>query len=75
MISPKNPMSIPVEFLRTLSRGDWNVLCANEGYLDAEQCARLWQMTDRQDVPPKRLQLLFDRADIMRIWPPRKERT
>jgi hypothetical protein len=74
MISaPKDPISIPVEFIRTLSRADRDVLFGNGGYLDAEQCARLWRMTDRQDVPPKRLQLLVDLADVMRVWPPSRQ--
>jgi hypothetical protein len=41
--------------------------------LNAEQCARLWRMLDRQDKPPTSLTLSVSRADVMKIWPPREK--
>ena len=66
-------ITIPIEFIRSLTRADWDKLLANNGVLDAEQCARLWRMTDHQDKPPSSLMLMFSREDVMRIWPPKPE--
>jgi hypothetical protein len=60
-------VAIPPNFF---SRDEFVALCANGGFLNAAQCARLWRMTDRQGVPPGRLQVLFNREDLMREFPP-----
>ncbi len=64
---------IPPAFFRAMSRDEFRQLCLNNGVLNAEQCARLWRMTDRQDEPPRSMTLMVSREDVMRIWPPRKE--
>ena len=63
-------ITIPPAFLRTLTSDEFHALCENNGYLNAEQCARLWRMTDRQGDPPASLQLRFSVADLMREYPP-----
>ncbi len=69
--SEEPDIDIPVAFWKTLSSTEFYAFAKNGGYLNPEQCARLWQMTDRQDEPPRRLQILANAADVMREFPPR----
>jgi len=39
----------------------------NGGYLEADDCARLWKMTDRVGPPPQRLLLLVNADDVKRL--------
>lgn len=44
-----------------------------DGALNAGQCAALWQWIGRTDQVPTRLAMFVNRADVMRIWPPKSE--
>jgi hypothetical protein len=47
---------IPTAFWRTFSKQDFKEMY-DRGYLNAEQCRRLYRMTERQQQPPKRISL------------------
>lgn len=42
---------IPAKFWRTLPPGRFGEICESN-LLNAEECALIWRMTDRQDRPP-----------------------
>lgn len=56
------PQAIPPKFWWTIGEAEF-VEIATTGYLNAEQCARLWRMEDRNDKPPKRLQVLLEEEE------------
>jgi hypothetical protein len=66
----EDEVAIPKEFWATVSSGEWTALFGNGGFLNAEQCARLWRMTDRQTTPPRCLKVLINAADLMEAFPP-----
>jgi hypothetical protein len=69
-MSDREPITIPPAFFQTLTFDESSALCDNNGWLNAEQRARLWRMTDRQGDPPTSLQLRMSVADLMLEFPP-----
>ena len=67
---------IPARFWQTLKPGEFaQIVYEQNGCLNADQCARLWRLEDRNSEPPQRLQVLVSRADINRLWPlPNKDK-
>ncbi len=65
-------IEISARFWATVDTQQFRQIIERDG-LDAEQCARLWRMLDRQDEPPPFLKIFVKREDVMRIWPPRKK--
>jgi len=65
---------IPRQFWATLTEEEQDEFFASNGWLNAEQCARVWRMTDRQDTPPERMQLFFSRAEVMKAFPKKRRR-
>ena len=63
---------IPPKFWQTLKPGEFAQISERGGWLNAEQCARLWRLTDRQDEPPQRMELFFRAEDIDRVFPRKK---
>jgi uncharacterized beta-barrel protein YwiB (DUF1934 family) len=57
-------LKIPVEFWRSLTEEESREVITS-GWLNRKQCRRLWRMQDRQDAPPKRLQILVKKDDVM----------
>lgn len=62
-------MNIPKEFWAQMSFAEFNALIANDGWMDAGQCARLWRLTDRQDEPPARMQIVLNMDDVKKVFP------
>lgn len=59
---------IPLNFWRVISLKEFERLVfEQDGWLNAEQCARLWRMEDRQGEPPQRLQVLLDRKQVEKL--------
>jgi hypothetical protein len=63
---------IPPEFWKTLKTGEFDQIADRGGYLNAEQCARLWRLTDRQGEPPQCMEVFFRTEDIDRLFPRKK---
>jgi hypothetical protein len=58
---------VPVLFWQTMSPEEFSKFAIDQdGWLNAEQCARLWRMEDRQGEPPKRLQILLNRDEFIK---------
>lgn len=57
---------LPAKFFKSLSKAEWDQLFRNDGWLNAEQCARLWRLTDRNTPPPETMQMLVNAADLQR---------
>ena len=59
-------VDIPSEFWKRLGEEGFARVC-ERGYLDAEQCAQLWRMTDRQDQPPERLEVWVEKRGVDKV--------
>jgi hypothetical protein len=46
---------------------EFNEIIERGGWLNAEQCARLWRMTDRQGQPPERLMVVVSKKHLDRL--------
>jgi len=63
-------MIIPKEFWRNMDFDEFKSI-HDAGELNREQCARLWRMEGKVDDPPDRMTLMVNKADLMRIFPPK----
>lgn len=71
---PVPEISMPPEFLRSITPEEWKYMLANDSCLSPEMRARLWRMTDRQGDPPPRLQFMVDGDALQRLFPRRTEK-
>jgi hypothetical protein len=63
------PVRIPREFWGpSLTKDEFNEI-VETSCLNAEQCARVWRMLDRQDPPPDGMKILIKQEDLMRVFP------
>jgi hypothetical protein len=67
---------IPPRFFQAMSMEELKALLfERNGILNAQECQRLWHMCEYQGEPPQTLQVLFNKADILRILAPKKRST
>ena len=59
---------IAARFWQTLSNEEMHDIL-KRGWLNAEQCASLWHMTDRQGTPPLRVDVLLNYAEVLKHFP------
>jgi hypothetical protein len=64
------PVPLPPEFWKDISMSEFGDIC-ERGYLNAEQCKRLYRLLGRKDKPPKRLVPMVNTADLLRLFPPK----
>jgi hypothetical protein len=60
-------VEIPARFWRTVTMQEFVRLVHNGGYLNAEQCARLWRMEDFQGSPPKQIRAMVNEVEFDRF--------
>jgi hypothetical protein len=60
-------MVVPARFWSEMSPDEFAAIVHNGGYLDADQCARLWRMMNYQGEAPKRLVAMVSRASFERF--------
>jgi hypothetical protein len=71
-----NEHEIPPRFFQTMKFEELHALLwERDGWLNAEECRRLWRMCDYQGEPPQTLQLLLNKADLLRMFPPKQKRS
>jgi hypothetical protein len=54
-------------FWKTVSEQEFREIIDRGGILNAEQCARLWRIEERQTEPPKALEILIWKPDLDRL--------
>ena len=58
---------IPSRFWKSVTSEEFHQICENDGILNAELCARLWRLEDRQGDPPQALEVLVHKPTLMRL--------
>lgn len=58
---------IPKEFWQSFTDEEMKSIAEAHFRLNAEQCQKLWRMTDRNTPPPLYMELEFNRADLERV--------
>lgn len=61
---------IPPAFWKTLTKEEFLGICKNSE-LNRRLCRRLWAMEGRTDKPPRKLMVLLNVEDVMRVFPPK----
>lgn len=57
--------AVPVKFWQAMPEDEFSrFVLEQDGWLNEEQCARLWRMEERNSEPPKRMQVLLKRSEI-----------
>ena len=59
--------NIPSRFWKSVTSKEFTQIFENGGRLNAELCARLWRMEDRQGDPPQSLEVLVHRPTLERL--------
>jgi hypothetical protein len=67
---PDGLMPVPARFWKTFTEAEFRELAERDGWLNEAECARLWRMQDRNDPPPKQLQMVFRKDEILKVFPP-----
>jgi hypothetical protein len=55
---------VPAEFWGTVSVEEFAEIIKNDGCLDADQCARLWEMANWEDPVPDTVQVMVEREQF-----------
>jgi hypothetical protein len=58
---------IPSRFWKHITAEGFRGIYENNGCLNAELCARLWRIEDRQSEPPQSLEVLIHRPTFERL--------